>query len=187
MTRVGAEEGILPGLLGCNEAEGLHGVLFEKPGVVEDSFVLGNEAELGGLGVCSHAVGSFSDFLQGCALVENEEIVLGDIWIGEVEANGLACFHREFFFGEKKSLGDAGDFDGLEILLGVKGGFGGASGGGLEPVGLFEISENFGDDGSVRGILPVGFESRRVERGADGISEVGVGCLFENGCDSLDQ
>lgn len=120
MTGVGAEVGILAGLLGCDEAEGLHGVLFEEPGVVEDSFVLGNEAELGCLGVCSHAVGSFADFLNWGPLGEDEEVVLGDIGIGEVEANGLACFHREFFLGEEESLWDAGDFDGLQALLSVE-------------------------------------------------------------------
>lgn len=158
MTGVGAEVGILAGLFGCDEAEGLDGILFQESGVVDDPFVLGNKAKFGGLRVGRHAVGSFADFLNRGPLSEDEKIVLGDVGIGEVEADRLACFDGEFFLGEEEALGDAGNFDGLKAFLRIKRSFGGTTGGGFDFVRFFEIGESLRDGRSVCGILPVGFQ-----------------------------
>lgn len=149
MTGVGAEVGILTGLFGGDEAEGLHRVLLQELGGVEDSFVVWNEAFLSRFGVGGHLIGGVADFLDGGALLEDEEVVLGDVGVCEVEANGFACFNRELFLCEKKALGNAGNFDGLKAFLGVKGSFGSASSGGFELVGLFKVSEGCGDDRGV--------------------------------------
>jgi len=66
-----------------------------------------------------------------------------------MESDGLACFDGEFFLGEEKSFGDAGDLDGFETFLRIKRGLGGTSSGGLQTVRFFEIRESPGDGGSV--------------------------------------
>lgn len=78
---IGAEKGILAGLLGGDEAQGFNGILLKKLGGVKDTFVIGDESFFGGLWVGGHAVGCFPDFLDGSALVENEEVVLGDVGV----------------------------------------------------------------------------------------------------------
>lgn len=120
MAGVGAKKGILARLFGCDEAEGFNGVFFQELGGVEDTFVFGDETKFGSFRIGSHAVGGFTDFLNRGALTEDEEVVLGDIGVREMEADGFAGLHGEFFLGEEQSLGDAGNFDGLQALLSVE-------------------------------------------------------------------
>lgn len=48
---------------------------------MEDAFIVWNEALLGGLGVGSHTIGRLTDFLDGAILVEDEQVVLGDVGV----------------------------------------------------------------------------------------------------------
>lgn len=81
MAGVRAEKGIFSGLFGSHEAKGLDGIFLQEFGGVEDSFVVRNEAFLGGFWICRHLIGGVADFLDGGALVEDEEVVLGDIGV----------------------------------------------------------------------------------------------------------
>ena len=81
MPGVRAEERIIPRRFGSHKAKGLNRIFLKEFCCVEDAFIVWNEALLGGLGVGSHTIGRLTDFLDGAILVEDEQVVLGDVGV----------------------------------------------------------------------------------------------------------
>lgn len=48
---------------------------------MENAFIVWNEALFRGFWIGRHTIGGFTDFLDGGALVEDEQVVLGDVGV----------------------------------------------------------------------------------------------------------
>ena len=95
MAGVSADVGVVAGLLGGAEVEGVFGAGIDDGDVGDDGGEVGDVALFAGLGIVEHFEGGFANFLD-FPRIENDEIVRHDVGVAEFDREGLAGFGGEF-------------------------------------------------------------------------------------------
>lgn len=81
MPGVSAEKRIFPRRFGSHKAKGLNCIFPQEFSCVENAFIVWDKALFRGFWIGRHTIGGFTDFLDGGALVEDEQVVLGDVGV----------------------------------------------------------------------------------------------------------